>query len=137
MPSEYDTAVRQHPETCPMYYMGDHRTGHQLLAEANADAAITVTDLARHLAAVACSRCEQNVYINGFRAGIGCSGYMRACGGRGLLEGIARMVGGLASFVESAGASGVECDAWARAVQDFSANLYALCPRAPLRIESG
>ena len=120
-----------------MYYMGDHRTGDQLLAEANTDAAITVTALSRHLAAAACNY-EQDVYSDGVSAGIAYSGYMRACGGRGLLEGIASVVGGLASFVESAGASGVGSNAWARAVQDISMTLYqyAPYPRAPLQAES-
>ncbi len=44
-PDDYDTAVRLQPETCPMHYMGDRRTGHKLLAEADADAAITVAAL--------------------------------------------------------------------------------------------
>ncbi len=32
-------AVRRAPETCPMYYMGDRRTGRQLLDDFEADAA--------------------------------------------------------------------------------------------------
>jgi hypothetical protein len=38
-PDEYDAAARRAPETCPMYYMGDRRTGRQLLADFEADAA--------------------------------------------------------------------------------------------------
>ena len=35
----------------------------------------------------------------------------RACGGRGLLEGIATAAGGLASFLDAAGPAGADCDA--------------------------
>jgi hypothetical protein len=38
-PEEYDEAVRRVPEMCPMYYMGDRRTGRQLLNDFDADAA--------------------------------------------------------------------------------------------------
>jgi hypothetical protein len=38
-PEEYDEAVRRVPEMCPMYYMGDRRTGRQLLDDFDADAA--------------------------------------------------------------------------------------------------
>ncbi len=37
-PDEYDEAVRLHPETCPLWTLGDRRTGRQLLADATADA---------------------------------------------------------------------------------------------------
>ncbi len=121
-PDDYDTAVHLQPETCPMHYMGDRRTGRQLLADADADAAITVAALARHLLAAAGGGCDSMRYDN-FDAGIDSSGYMRACGGWGLLEGISRAVGGLAVFVESAGSTGVGYDAWARAVRDVSATL--------------
>ena len=48
---DYDAAARLRPETCPMHYMGDRRTGRQLLADFPADAAVTVAALARRLAA--------------------------------------------------------------------------------------
>ncbi len=123
-PDDYDTAVRLRPETCPMYYMGDRRTGRQLLDEADADAAITVATLARHLEAI--GGCE-DMGGESFDPGVGCSGYMRACGGRGLLEGIARAVCGLAVFLESAGPASVGYDAWVRAVRDVSATLCVPC----------
>ena len=125
-PDDYDTAVSLQPETCPMHYMGDRRTGRQLLAEADADAAITVAALARHLAAAACGGSD-DIRRDSFGAGIGSSGYLRACEGRGLLEGISRAVGWLAGFLESAGPAGVDYDAWARAVRDISATMCVPC----------
>ncbi len=112
-PEDYDAAVRLRPETCPMYYMGDRRTGRQLLADADSDTAVSVAALARYLAAGA-----------PFPAGdIATGGYVRACGGRGLLEGIATAVGRLAAVLEAAGPAGVGYDAWARAVRRVSAEL--------------
>ena len=55
--------------------------------------------------------------------GVATGGYARACGGRGLLEGIATAVGRLAGFLEAAGPAGVCYDAWARAVRRVSATL--------------
>jgi hypothetical protein len=124
-PDDYDMAVRLRPETCPMYYMGDRRTGRQLLDEADTDAAITVAALARHLE-TAGGGCE-GMSRESLDPGVGCSGYMQACGGRGLLEGIARAVGWLAIFLESAGPASVGFDAWVRAVRDVSATLCVPC----------
>lgn len=123
-PDDYDTAVRLQPETCPMHYMGDRRSGHRLLAEADADAAISVAALACHLAAA--GSCCEDLYHDSFNSSVSCSGYMQACGGRGLLEGIARAVGELAVFLESAGPTGVSYEAWARAVSDVSATLMCV-----------
>ena len=33
---EYDEAVRSQPETCPMHYMGDRRTGRQVCVSVRA-----------------------------------------------------------------------------------------------------
>ncbi len=118
-PEDYDAAVRLRPETCPMFYMGDRRTGRQLLADADADAAVTVAALARLLAAAAGDAAAAAAAGGGIAEG----GYMRACGGRGLLEGIATAVGQLAAFLEAAGPAGVCYDAWARAVRNVSAGL--------------
>ena len=36
-PDEYDTATRLQPEACPLFALGDHRSGRQLLADSPAD----------------------------------------------------------------------------------------------------
>ena len=38
-PEEYDEAVLRRPRTCPLWALGDRRSGRQLLADAAADAA--------------------------------------------------------------------------------------------------
>jgi hypothetical protein len=114
-PEDYDAAARLQPETCPLYYMGDRRSGHQLLADAIADDAITVASFAGHL------KVASTAGGGGGDPVIGNSGYGRACGGRGLLEGIAMAVGRLASFIDTAGSACAEYDAWARAVRNVSA----------------
>ena len=113
-----------------MHYMGDRRTGRQLLADADADAAVTVAALARHLADAAADSAADSAGAEGRRppaaaadGGVATGGYARACGGRGLLEGIAAAVGRLAAFLEAAGPAGVCYDAWARAVRRVSADL--------------
>ena len=135
-PEDYDAAVRLRPETCPMHYMGDRRTGRQLLADFRADAAVSVAALAQHLAVAAAAGSESGSEsgADAYRVGraapggdadceIARGGYMRACGGRGLLEGIAAAVGGLAGVLAAAGPGGVGCDEWARAVREVSAGL--------------
>ena len=114
-PDDYDAAARLRPETCPMYYMGDRRTGRQLLADFDADAAVTVAALARHLTRTNAGAAGDDAIARG--------GYMRACGGRGLLEGMAAAVGRLAEFLAAAEGRGVNYDAWARAVRKVSAAL--------------
>ena len=114
-PDDYDAAARLRPETCPMYYMGDRRTGRQLLADLDADAAVTVAALARHLAQTAAGAAGDDAVAR--------SGYMGAYGGRGLLEGMAGAVGRLVEFLAQAGPGGATADAWARAVRAVSAAL--------------
>ena len=124
-PDDYDAAARLRPETCPMHYMGDRRTGRQLLADFDADAAVTVAALARHLAEIAAGAAGDDAIARG--------GYMRACGGRGLLEGMAAAVGRLAEFLARAGPGGATADAWARAVREVSAALGCLSRCVPRR----
>ncbi len=38
-PAQYDFAAMQWPELCPLRYLGDRRSGHELLAQFEADAA--------------------------------------------------------------------------------------------------
>jgi hypothetical protein len=45
-PEEYDAAVLREPNSCPLFAMGDRRSGSQLLADAYADAGQTVAQLA-------------------------------------------------------------------------------------------
>ncbi len=45
-PDEYDDAVRRRPDCCPLVMLGDYRSGRQLLADAPADSAETLTSLA-------------------------------------------------------------------------------------------
>jgi hypothetical protein len=128
-PEDYDAAVRLRPETCPMYYMGDRRTGRQLLADFDADAAVSVAALASELARRGVEGGVEGggsggIVVSGSRiAGHVGGGYVQACGGRGLLEGIAAAVGGLAAVLAAAGPGGVGYEEWARAVRAVSAGL--------------
>ena len=63
--------------------------------------------------------------------GIARGGYIRACGGRGLLEGMAAAVGRLAEVLAAAEGRGVNYDAWARAVRKVSAALGCVQPMKP------
>ena len=117
-PDDCDAAARLRPETCPMYYMGDRRTGRQLLADFDADAVVTVAALALHIAGAG-----DGAGHPAGAGGIARGGYMRACGGRGLLEGMAAAVGRLAEVLAAAEGRGVNYDAWARAVREVSAAL--------------
>jgi hypothetical protein len=45
-PDEYDAAVRDRPDLCPLAATGDRRSGRQLLADAAVDARRTVVGLA-------------------------------------------------------------------------------------------
>ena len=45
-PDEYDAAARRRPECCPLYALGDGRSGRDLLAALAADASRTLPDLA-------------------------------------------------------------------------------------------
>lgn len=45
-PDEYDDAVRRWPTCCPLVMLGDFRSGRQLLADAPADSAETLSSLA-------------------------------------------------------------------------------------------
>jgi hypothetical protein len=45
-PDEYDAAVRIDPAQCPLYALGDRRSGRELLAAAAADAQRTVAGMA-------------------------------------------------------------------------------------------
>ncbi len=45
-PDEYDDAIRRWPHRCPLVLLGDFRSGRQLLADADADSAETLTSLA-------------------------------------------------------------------------------------------
>ncbi len=45
-PDEYDAATRSNPELCPLYALGDHRSGRELLAAAASDAQHTVAGMA-------------------------------------------------------------------------------------------
>ncbi len=134
-PDDYDDAVRLHPETCPMHYMGDRRTGRQLLHDFDADAAMSVAALARHLSRGRGEGGGGESGDGGADGGgggadggggggvMGRGGDMRACGGRGLLEGIAAAVSGLAGVLAAAGPGGMEYECWVRAVREVSAGL--------------
>ncbi len=45
-PDEYDAAVRSDPALCPLYVLGDRRSGRELLAAAYTDAQRTVARMA-------------------------------------------------------------------------------------------
>ncbi len=45
-PDEYDAAVRRDPALCPLYALGDRRSGRELLAAAETDAQRTVAGMA-------------------------------------------------------------------------------------------
>ena len=44
-PDEYDDAVNRWPHCCPLVMLGDFRSGRQLLADAAADSAETLSSL--------------------------------------------------------------------------------------------
>ena len=108
-----------------MYYMGDRRTGWQLLQDAAADAAVPVASLARCF-----SHCHSDSAGHPGPGGgadqearhtrsVGGS-YARACGGRGLLYGMAAVVERLTDVLASAEPEGLSLESWARAVRDIS-----------------
>jgi hypothetical protein len=120
-PEAYDSAARLRPETCPMHYMGDRRTGGQLLRDAPADAALIPPPsnpsrppggTEHALRPGPCGGSGPEVAWAG-------GGYGRACGGRGLLYGMAAAVERLTGVVGSAGPEGLCVDSWARAVRDL------------------
>jgi hypothetical protein len=115
---DYDAAARLRPETCPLYYMGDRRSGRSLLADCPADASVTVAALATHLSTADAARCYSGAAA-ALVGGIGSSGYMRAFSGRGLLEGMAAAVGWLSRFLADAGPAGLTYESWALAVRDY------------------
>jgi hypothetical protein len=41
-PDKFDAAVCREPASCPLFAMGDRRSGHQLLADASTDVGYTV-----------------------------------------------------------------------------------------------
>ena len=45
-PDEYDRAAQHRPELCPLRALGDPRSGRELLADFDADCAVTLEDLA-------------------------------------------------------------------------------------------
>ena len=120
-PEAYDAAARLRPETCPMHYMGDRRTGRQLLRDATADAAAPVAALARRFPLG-----DPDPAGRPGPGGGGCGegeagggGYGGACGGRGLLYGMAAAVERLTGVLASAGPEGLGPESWARAVRDL------------------
>ena len=74
-PDEYDAAVRRAPSLCVPHAMGDHRSGRQLLADAAADAAVTVPRLS---ASPAGARLAGRM-LDGLRARL--AAYVRVAGG--------------------------------------------------------
>ena len=112
---EYDEAVRRVPEMCPLYYMGDRRTGRQLLADFDADAA----------AAAALSRPASPASLPSPRgsasppstpsSALECGGGGGGCGWGGRLERIAAVVSGLAAGLAAAPA--VTWDTWVQGVR--------------------
>ena len=124
-PEAYDAAARLRPETCPMHYMGDRRTGRQLLQDAAPDAAAPNAALAHRfpLAPAHSESANRRGPGGGSEAegGGACGGgYAGAGGGRGLLYGMAAAVERLTGVLASAGPEGLGPASWARAVRDFS-----------------
>jgi hypothetical protein len=114
-PETYDAAARLRPETCPMHYMGDRRTGRQLLRDVPADADAPIARSSQPPGgAEPAHRPGPDPAWGG-----GGGGYVRACGGRGLLYGMAAAVERLTGAVGAAGPEGLCVDSWARAVRDL------------------
>jgi hypothetical protein len=124
-PEAYDAAARLRPETCPMYYMGDRRTGCQLLQDAAADAAVPLAALFQRFS-LGNSESAGQPYPGGESeqkaraADSDGGGYARACGGQGLLYGIAAAVERLTGVLASAEPEGLNLESWARAVREIS-----------------
>ena len=123
-PDEYDEAVRRAPETCPMYYMGDRRTGRQLLDDFEADAA-SPSPCASPAASPSSPAPS--------RGGGGCgdvdtlpaSVQPASGGGLGRLDRIAAVVSALAAHLAAAPA--VTWDTWVRGVRDCVAAPTVRC----------
>ena len=60
-PDEYDTATRLRPEACPMFALGDRRSGRQLLADFAADNAATGVSTVNPVDAAAKAVCTKAV----------------------------------------------------------------------------
>ena len=107
--AEYDEAAARWPEMCPLYYMGDRRSGQQLLDDFDADA------LEPHSAFTpatpgSASGCESDAgMVEGGRAW--------------LLERMAAVVTELAGFLSAAGPGSVSGEGWAHAVRGCAAAL--------------
>ena len=99
---EYDVAVQRWPEMCPLYYMGDRRTGQQLLDDFDSDAGVSVS-VALSPASPAMSDEEGSDGVQERRAG--------------LLERIGTVVTELAAFLASTEPAALSYAAWARAVR--------------------
>ena len=99
-PEEYDAAVQRWPEMCPLYYMGDRRSGQQLLDDFDSDAGVSV--------AAALSPASPAPMSDAGRGG---------AGEGGLLAQAAAAVTELAAFLASAEPAGVTYAGWARAVR--------------------
>ena len=99
-----------------MHYMGDRRTGCQLLRDAPADADAPLSPPSHPPGGA------EPAHRPGPDAawGGGGGGYVRACGGRGLLYGMAAAVERLTGVLASAEPEGLGPESWARAVRDFS-----------------
>ena len=104
-PEEYDAAVQRWPEMCPLYYMGDRRSGQQLLDDFDSDAGVSV--------AAALSPASPAPMSDDGRGGAGDGGQ---------LEQMAAAVTELAAFLTSSYSAGVSYAGWARAVRHL---LYA------------
>lgn len=124
-PEAYDAAVRLRPETCPMYYMGDRRTGCQLLQDAADDSFVPVSVFAKcflpgdpaHQPGPSDGAKQE---VRGTDPALDGGNYARACGGRGLLYGMAAVVNRLTNVIASAEPKGLSFELWARAVRDVS-----------------
>ena len=101
---EYDVAVQRWPEMCPLYYMGDRRTGQQLLDDFDSDAGVSVSVALSPACPAAMSDEEGSDGVQERRAG--------------LLERIGTVVTELAAFLASTEPAALSYAAWARAVRN-------------------
>jgi hypothetical protein len=118
-PADYDDATRRRPELCPLFYMGDRRSGQELLDCFDTDAAVSIAALAGGGDGV-------RPIATGSVGETGAGGILGGVGGAGLLDRIGTVVVGLASAMATAGAreagrGGVSEESWNRAISSHVA----------------
>jgi hypothetical protein len=113
-PADYDDATRRRPELCPLFYMGDRRSGQELLNGFDTDAAVSIATLAGGGDGVRPATLS-NYPVAGSEGGL------KIINREGLLDRIAAVVEGLAAEMAAAaareaGRGGLSEESWNRVI---------------------